>query len=96
MANVDTSKGYKGITCFAVDGRDAAGLTVGRKEDKLGIRASSTVPLTFDNLKVPAANVVGTCRSSVVTVDCVAAGRPCALGVRKQNRAGAIECSRDA
>lgn len=52
MANVDPSKGYKGITCFMAD-RDMPGLTVGKKEDKLGIRASSTCPVTFENLKVP-------------------------------------------
>jgi len=58
MANVDPSKGYRGITCFLAE-RDMLGLSVGKKEDKLGIRASSTCPITFDNLKVPAANVVG-------------------------------------
>lgn len=52
MANVDPSKGYKGITCFMAD-REMAGLVVGKKEDKLGIRASSTCPITFENLKVP-------------------------------------------
>ena len=58
MANIDHSKGYKGITCFLVD-RDTPGFSVGKKEDKLGIRASSTVPLTFEDVKVPAANIVG-------------------------------------
>ena len=58
MANVDPSKGYKGITCFLVD-RETPGFSVGKKEDKLGIRASSTVPLTFEEMKVPAANIVG-------------------------------------
>lgn len=58
MANVDTSKGYKGITCFLGEA-GMPGLTVGRREDKLGIRASSTCPLTFDDLKIPASNVVG-------------------------------------
>ena len=43
MANVDLSKGYKGITCFLVE-RDAPGLSIGKKEDKMGIRASSTAP----------------------------------------------------
>lgn len=58
MANVDPSKGYKGITCFLVD-RDTPGFSVGKKEDKLGIRASSTAPLTFEDVKVPASSVVG-------------------------------------
>ncbi|NXW08390.1 ACDSB protein, partial [Fregetta grallaria] len=50
MANTDPSLGYRGITCFIVD-RNTEGLHVGKKEDKLGIRASSTCPVTFDNVK---------------------------------------------
>ena len=44
-------QGYKGITSFVVD-RDSPGLTVGKKEDKLGIRASSTCPVYLENVKV--------------------------------------------
>ncbi|MDX1673574.1 MAG: acyl-CoA dehydrogenase [Longimicrobiales bacterium] len=58
FANADPDAGYKGITAFLVE-RDTAGLTVGRKEDKLGIRASSTVELAFDGCRVPASNVIG-------------------------------------
>ncbi|KAM8784059.1 short/branched chain specific acyl-CoA dehydrogenase, mitochondrial [Rhynchonycteris naso] len=58
MANVDPAAGYKGITCFIVD-RDTEGFHVGKAENKLGIRASSTCPLTFENVKVPKANVLG-------------------------------------
>lgn len=58
MATVDISSGYKGITCFLVD-RDTEGLHIGKPENKMGIRASSTCPLTFDNVKIPQANVVG-------------------------------------
>ncbi|NXX93116.1 ACDSB protein, partial [Centropus bengalensis] len=58
MANTDPSAGYRGITCFVVD-RDTEGLHVGKKEDKLGIRASSTCPVTFDNVKVPATSILG-------------------------------------
>ena len=58
MANVDPSAGYKGITCFVAE-RGMEGLEVGPKEDKLGIRASSTCPLTFTDLKVPEANIMG-------------------------------------
>lgn len=47
----DCLQGYRGITCFIVD-RDTEGLHIGRKENKLGLRASSTCPLTFDNMKV--------------------------------------------
>ncbi|CAG5904857.1 unnamed protein product [Menidia menidia] len=58
MANVDPSAGYKGITCFIVD-RDTEGLEICKKENKLGLRASSTCPLNFDNVKVPEKNILG-------------------------------------
>ena len=58
FANVDPSLGYKGITAFIVE-RGFAGFGVGKKEDKLGIRASSTCELTFDNVEVPVENVLG-------------------------------------
>jgi alkylation response protein AidB-like acyl-CoA dehydrogenase len=58
FATVDPSAGYKGITCFAVE-RDAPGFGIGRKEDKLGIRASSTCELIFDGVSVPRENVLG-------------------------------------
>jgi alkylation response protein AidB-like acyl-CoA dehydrogenase len=58
FANADPAKGYKGITAFIVE-RGFAGFSVGKKEDKLGIRASSTTELILDNVPVPAANVLG-------------------------------------
>lgn len=58
FANIDQSKGYKGITAFIVE-KSFAGFKVGKKEDKLGIRASSTCELLFENCIVPAANVLG-------------------------------------
>ncbi|HEV2752007.1 MAG TPA: acyl-CoA dehydrogenase [Gemmatimonadales bacterium] len=58
FANTDFAKGYKGITAFAVE-RGFKGFSVGKKEDKLGIRASSTCELILDGCEVPAANVVG-------------------------------------
>jgi len=58
FATVDKSKGHKGITCFVVEGRPE-GLTVGKPEDKLGQRASNTVPLTFENVRVPVENRIG-------------------------------------
>lgn len=47
----NSPQGYRGITCFVVD-RNTEGLQVGKKEDKLGIRACSTCPVTLDNVKV--------------------------------------------
>jgi alkylation response protein AidB-like acyl-CoA dehydrogenase len=58
FANTDPSAGYKGITAFIVE-RDFAGFAVGKKEDKLGIRASSTTELILDGVEVPAENVLG-------------------------------------
>lgn len=58
FANVDPSKGYKGITAFLVE-KSFPGFKVGKKEDKLGIRASSTTELLFENCEVPVANVLG-------------------------------------
>ncbi|XP_038629277.1 short/branched chain specific acyl-CoA dehydrogenase, mitochondrial isoform X1 [Scyliorhinus canicula] len=58
MANANFSAGYRGITCFIVD-KDTEGLQVGKKEDKLGIRASSTCVVNFDNVKVPESNILG-------------------------------------
>jgi alkylation response protein AidB-like acyl-CoA dehydrogenase len=58
FANIDPAQGYKGITGFIVE-RGFPGFKIGKKEDKLGIRASSTVELIFENCEVPAANVVG-------------------------------------
>ena len=58
FATVDPDAGYKGITAFLVE-RDSPGLTVGKKEDKLGIRASSTNEIVLEDVAVPAANVLG-------------------------------------
>ena len=58
FANVSPEAGYRGITAFLVE-RGFPGFTVGKKEDKLGIRASSTCELLFDDCRVPRANVLG-------------------------------------
>jgi len=58
FANTDPSVGYKGITAFIIE-RAMSGFSVGRKEDKLGIRASSTTELILDGVEVPAENVLG-------------------------------------
>ncbi len=58
MANASPGDGYRGITSFIVE-RDMPGFTIGKKEDKLGIRASSTCELVMDEVRVPKSNVVG-------------------------------------
>jgi butyryl-CoA dehydrogenase/short/branched chain acyl-CoA dehydrogenase len=58
FANANPEAGHRGITCFLVE-RGSPGFQVGKKEDKLGIRASSTCELIFDDCPVPAANILG-------------------------------------
>ena len=58
FANLNPDLGYRGITCFLVE-RDFPGFQVGKKEEKLGIRASSTCELLMDNCRVPKSNVLG-------------------------------------
>src|SRR5207244_11222797 len=58
FANVNPAAGYRGITAFLVE-RGFPGFTVGKKEDKLGIRASSTCELLLEECRVPRANVLG-------------------------------------
>jgi butyryl-CoA dehydrogenase/short/branched chain acyl-CoA dehydrogenase len=58
FATVDPELGYKGITSFLIE-RDTPGFSVGKKEDKLGIRASSTCELILEDCRVPQANVLG-------------------------------------
>ena len=58
FATLDPAAGYRGITAFLVE-KATPGFTVGRKEDKLGIRASSTCELIFENCEVPETNLLG-------------------------------------
>src|SRR6201993_5254413 len=58
FATVDASKGYKGITAFLIE-KSSPGFNVGKKEDKLGIRASSTCELILEDCRVPKENVIG-------------------------------------
>lgn len=58
FATTDPAKGYKGITAFMVE-KTSPGFTVGHKEDKLGIRASSTCELILEDCRVPKENVIG-------------------------------------
>ncbi|KAK2868021.1 hypothetical protein FQN49_003233 [Arthroderma sp. PD_2] len=58
FANLDPSKGYKGITAFIVE-KDMPGFSIAKKEKKLGIRASSTCVLNFDDVEIPKENLLG-------------------------------------
>jgi alkylation response protein AidB-like acyl-CoA dehydrogenase len=58
FATLDPAAGYRGITAFVIE-KDTPGFAVGRKEDKMGIRASSTCELILDNCEVPQENVLG-------------------------------------
>jgi alkylation response protein AidB-like acyl-CoA dehydrogenase len=58
FATINPEAGYRGITAFLVD-RGTPGFAIGKKEDKLGIRASSTCELIFDDCRVPKGNVLG-------------------------------------
>jgi len=58
FANLYPEKGYKGITAFLVE-KNFSGFSIGKKETKLGIRASSTCEVILDNVQVPKENVVG-------------------------------------
>ena len=58
FATLDKSKRHRGISCFVMEGR-AKGLTIGKHENKMGQRASNTVTLTFEDVRIPAANRIG-------------------------------------
>jgi alkylation response protein AidB-like acyl-CoA dehydrogenase len=77
FATVNPEAGYRGITAFVVE-RDCAGFTIGKKEDKLGIRASSTCELVFEECRVPKANVLGE----------VGKGYKCAIETLNEGRIG--------
>ena len=79
FANADPSKAHRGITCFVVDRAEhGAGLTVGKKEDKLGLRASSTCPVTFEDVRIPVDHVLGE----------VGDGYKYAIGILNEGRIG--------
>jgi len=58
FANLDPSKGYRGITAFVVE-KGTPGFAIAKKEKKLGIKASSTCVITFDDVKIPKENLLG-------------------------------------
>jgi alkylation response protein AidB-like acyl-CoA dehydrogenase len=93
FATIDASIGYKGITAFVVE-KGFEGFSVGKKEDKLGIRASSTTELIFDGCKVPKANVLGEVgKGYKVSIETLNEGR---IGIGAQMigiAQGAYECA---
>ena len=93
FATVDPDAGYKGITAFIVE-KSFDGFTVGKKEDKLGIRASSTTELILDNCKVPKENVLGEVgKGYKVSIETLNEGR---IGIAAQMLGiaqGAYECA---
>jgi len=66
FATIDRAAGYKGITAFLVE-KDTPGFSLGKKEDKLGIRASSTCELIFNNCAIPESSVLGVLHSDSVS-----------------------------
>ena len=93
FANADPSKGYKGITAFVVE-RTMPGFSVGKKEDKLGIRASSTCELILDSVFVPDENVLGSVGSGYkIAIETLNEGR---IGIGAQmigNAQGALSAA---
>ncbi len=93
FATIDPGLGYKGITAFLVE-RDAPGFSLGKKEDKLGIRASSTCEIVLEDCEVPAANVFGEVgKGYKVAIETLNEGR---IGIGAQMigvSRGALDCS---
>jgi alkylation response protein AidB-like acyl-CoA dehydrogenase len=91
FATVNPDLGYKGVTAFLIE-RDTPGFAVGKKEDKLGIRASSTCELLLDNCRVAKANILGDVgKGYKVAIETLNAGR---IGIGAQMTglaAGALE-----
>ena len=95
FANTDFTKGYRGITAFIVE-KSFAGFAVGKKEDKLGIRASSTCELILDGVEVPDENVLGPLGQGYkIAIDTLNGGR---IGIGAQMigvAAGALTAATD-
>ena len=93
FATVDPNAGYKGITAFIVE-KGFEGFSIGKKEDKLGIRASSTTELIFDSCKVPKENILGEVgKGYKVSIETLNEGR---IGIGAQMigiAQGAFECA---
>ncbi|XP_041370297.1 short/branched chain specific acyl-CoA dehydrogenase, mitochondrial-like [Gigantopelta aegis] len=77
FVNAKPTEGYRGITCFILE-RGMEGFSIGKKEDKLGLRSSGTCALHFDNVKVPESSVLGQ----------VGEGYKLAIGILNEGRIG--------
>ncbi|HEX4999057.1 MAG TPA: acyl-CoA dehydrogenase [Terriglobia bacterium] len=95
FANIDPAAGYRGITAFIIE-RDTPGFSVGRKEDKLGIRASSTCELILENCVVPEESVLGEAgKGYKIAIETLNEGR-IGIGAQMVGLAqGSWECGRD-
>jgi alkylation response protein AidB-like acyl-CoA dehydrogenase len=93
FANINPEAGYRGITAFLVE-RGTAGFTVGKKEDKLGIRASSTCELLFEDCVVQKSNVLGDVgKGYKVAIETLNEGR-IGIGAQMVGLAqGALDCA---
>jgi alkylation response protein AidB-like acyl-CoA dehydrogenase len=93
FASLDPAKGYKGITAFVVE-KGFPGFSVGKKEEKLGIRASSTTELLFDDCLVPKLNVLGEVgKGYKIAIETLNEGR-IGIGAQMLGLAqGAFECA---
>ena len=93
FANANPEAGYRGITAFVVE-KSFEGFSVGKKENKLGIRASSTVELILEDCKVPRANVLGEIgKGYKISIETLNEGR---IGIGAQMigiASGALECA---
>src|SRR6185312_12693655 len=93
FANENTDAGYRGITAFLVE-KSFPGFSIGKKENKLGIRASSTVELILEDCQVPKENVLGEPgRGYKISIETLNEGR---IGIGAQMigiAAGALECA---
>ena len=93
FANANPEAGYRGITAFVVE-KSFEGFSVGQKENKLGIRASSTVELILEDCKVPRANVLGEIgKGYKISIETLNEGR---IGIGAQMigiASGALECA---
>ena len=93
FANADPSAGYRGVTAFLVE-RETPGFRVGKKEDKLGIRASSTCELLLEDCRVPKKNVLGEVgRGYKIAIETLNEGR---IGIAAQMTGlaqGALDCA---